>query len=153
MPRRDAEVERLVRRWLDAKQAADGAEIASALSRYEGALAIGTEAEEWFTGAGPFADAHAPGGPFEADVEHVEAHREGSVAWAAVRARIQTGDPGGLPIRLTLVLVRDDAADGDGLAHGALARVGPRRRLGRRCGPASAGSDGARAGAPRAATA
>ncbi|MCW3015689.1 MAG: hypothetical protein JWO02_2781 [Solirubrobacterales bacterium] len=33
------------------------------------------------------------------------------MAWAAVRGVIQTGEPGGLPVRLTLVLAQE--GDGD----------------------------------------
>jgi ketosteroid isomerase-like protein len=69
--------------------------------------AIGTEAAEWWSGADAFADAHASGGPFSVSVESVEAHREGAVAWAAVRAIIHTGEHGGLPVRLTLVLAQE----------------------------------------------
>jgi hypothetical protein len=51
-----------------------------------------------------FAAAHATGAPFTAVVQSLEAHRYGSIAWAAIRAVIQTDDPGGWPVRLTLVL-------------------------------------------------
>jgi ketosteroid isomerase-like protein len=111
MPERSPEVEQLVRDWLDAKQAGDGAAIRGALSTYGEVLAIGTDAGEWWSGSRAFAEAHAAGGPFTASLDHVEAHREGAAAWAAVRARIDTGEPGGMPVRLTLVLVRN--GDGD----------------------------------------
>jgi ketosteroid isomerase-like protein len=52
--------------------------------------------------------AGAAGGAFTAAVDHVEAHASGDVGWAAVRAVIATGEPGGVPIRLTLVLERED---------------------------------------------
>ena len=94
--------------WLKAKQAADGPAIRDGLSGYEGVLAIGTEAAEWWADAGPFAEAHTAGGGFTAAIEHVEAHAHGSVAWAAARATVATDDPGGMAVRLTLVLVRED---------------------------------------------
>jgi ketosteroid isomerase-like protein len=105
MPERSPEVEQVVRVWLEAKQAGDAAAIRARLSDYGDALAIGTEASEWWAGAGDFAEAHVAGGAFAATLEHVEAHRHGAVAWAAVRAVIETGEAGGMPVRLTLVLV------------------------------------------------
>jgi hypothetical protein len=110
MPERAPEVEQFVRGWLDAKQAGDPAGIRAALSEYDGTLAVGTDGEEWWSGTPRFGDAHAGGAPFTATIEHVEAHREGPVAWAAIRAVIETGEPGGLGIRLTLVLVGDGDA-------------------------------------------
>lgn len=101
------EVEQVVRDWLNSKQLGDRAGITARLSRYEGALAVGTGAEEWFRGADEFTDAHASPGAFAAVIDSVEAHSSGPVAWAAVRAVIETGGPGGFPLRLTLVLVRD----------------------------------------------
>lgn len=109
MPERSPEVERFVRDWLEAKQAADSAAIGAGLSDHDDALAIGTEGSEWW--AGPdFVRAHVAGGAFSAIVEHVEAHRQGAVAWAAVRAVIETGEADGMPLRLTLVLVSQDDA-------------------------------------------
>jgi ketosteroid isomerase-like protein len=110
MPEHAPEVEAVVRRWLAAKQAGDADGIGELLSLYPGALAIGTDVEEWWPGAEAFAGAHTATGPFAASVELVEAHREGPAAWAAVRAIIETGQPGGFPVRLTLVLVQ--AGDG-----------------------------------------
>jgi ketosteroid isomerase-like protein len=110
MPQRSPEVEQIVRNWLDAKQAADGTAIRAGLSDYCEALAIGTDASEWWAGAAAFADAHAAGSGFTASLEHVEAHSHGPVAWAAVRALVETGEAGGMPVRLTLVLVQ--AGDG-----------------------------------------
>jgi ketosteroid isomerase-like protein len=104
---RSSEVEQVVRDWLDAKQAADGAAVRSGLSRYRGVLAIGTDTSEWWAGETAFAEAHVGGGPFSATLDDVEAHRHGDVAWAAVRAVIATGEPGGIAVRLTLVLERD----------------------------------------------
>lgn len=103
MPERAPEVERFVADWLLAKQAADVGAIAAGLARYEDALAIGTDVAEWHAGDPEFVEAHTAGAPFAAMLEHVEAHREGPVAWAAVRAKIE----GGAAIRLTLVLVQD----------------------------------------------
>ena len=111
MPEQSHEIEQVVREWLDAKQVADRAGIGARLSDYGGALAIGTDASEWWAGAGEFVEAHVAGRAFAADVEHVEAHRHGPVAWAAVRAVIETGEAGGLPVRLTLVLVSQGDAD------------------------------------------
>jgi hypothetical protein len=108
VPEHAFDVEQVIREWLDAKQAADGAMIPVGLSNYSGALAIGTEAWEWWAGADAFAEAHASGAPFTAALEHLEAHSHGAVAWAAVRAVIETGEPGGMPVRLTLVLVLED---------------------------------------------
>lgn len=110
MPRRAPDIEDLVRAWLDDKQAARPEGIGQRLADYEGALAIGTEHDDWSAGREAFRTAHLSGGPFTASVDAVEAHQEGPVAWAAVRAVIETGDPGGLPVRLTLVLV--DSEDG-----------------------------------------
>lgn len=107
MTERDREVEEVVRTWLDAKQAADAEGISRHLSAYKGALAIGTGAAEWWSGADEFAAAHLGAGPFRATVNSVEAHRHGEVAWAAVDATIQTGEPEGVPVRLTLVLVEE----------------------------------------------
>jgi hypothetical protein len=103
------EIEQLVRAWLDAKQAAAADDIEARLTTYEGALAIGTDGDEWHSGPEAFRAAHTAGGAFEASIDAVEAHRAGSVAWAAVRAVIQTGEPGGFPIRLTLVLTEEGA--------------------------------------------
>jgi ketosteroid isomerase-like protein len=107
MPGSSPEVEQVVREWLQAKQTADGSAIRDGLSSYDGALAIGTEASEWWVGARAFAEAHAAGGAFTAAIDDVEAHTHGSVAWAAVRANVETGEPGGTAVRLTLVLVRE----------------------------------------------
>jgi hypothetical protein len=95
VPERAPEVEQVIRKWLDAKQAADGDRIRAGLSAYSSTLAIGTEASEWWAGAEAFAAAHSSGAPFTALLEHVEAHGHGAVAWAAVRAVINTGEPGG----------------------------------------------------------
>ena len=103
MPERAREVEEVVAEWLDAKQAADAEGIARRLSAYKGALAIGTDADERWSGADRFADAHTSGGPFTAALNSVEAHRHGPVAWAAVDATIEDGPS----IRLTLVLVEE----------------------------------------------
>jgi ketosteroid isomerase-like protein len=111
MPVRDADVERFIRGWLDAKQAADGERIAAGLSAYEGALLIGTEASEWWSGYAAFREAHTAGGPFTATVEGVEAHREGSVAWGAARAVVQFGDGEELTVRLSLVLLEETPGD------------------------------------------
>jgi hypothetical protein len=80
------------------------------LSSSESALAIGTSADEWHRGAGEFENGHSGTGPFAAVIESVEAHRSGSVAWAAVRSVIDTGEPGGFPVRMTLVLTCDEDA-------------------------------------------
>ena len=101
MPERSPEVEQVVRDWLAAKRAADSEAIRASLAGHEGALAIGTDAGEWWSGAAAFGEAHAAGAPFTATLEDVDAHRHGSVAWAAVRGSVETGEPGGMPIRLT----------------------------------------------------
>src|SRR3954453_3486057 len=105
MPERAPDVEQFVREGLHAKQTGHWTRIRAALSEYGGALAVGTDAADWWSGARAFADGHTAGGPFAATIDHVEAHREGLLAWAAVRAVVETGEPGGLGIRLTLVLV------------------------------------------------
>jgi len=103
---RSADVEEVVRAWLRSKQSADADGIRRSLSTYDGALAIGTEDQEWW--AGPkFTEAHVAGGPFELTVGHVEAHREGSVGWAGARARVGWGEDGETAIRLTLVLMQE----------------------------------------------
>src|SRR3954468_7413841 len=107
MPERAREIEEVVRTWLEAKQAADGEGIARRLSAYKGTLAIGTDAGEWWSGADRFAEAHTTGGPFRASVNSLQAHVHGSVAWAAVDATIETDEPEGLTVRLTLVLVEE----------------------------------------------
>jgi ketosteroid isomerase-like protein len=107
MPQRAREVEDLVRTWLAAKQTADADGISRRLSAYKGALAIGTGADEWWSGADRFAAAHVGGGPFTASLTTLEAHAHGPVAWAAVDATIDTGEPGGTAVRLTLVLVEE----------------------------------------------
>ena len=103
MPERARDVEDVVREWLEAKQAGDDTGVARHLSAYKGALAVGTEAHEWFSGADRFAEAHTGGGPFSATVEDLEAHHHGPVAWAAFAAML--GD--GARIRVTLVLVEE----------------------------------------------
>lgn len=107
MPERSREVEKVVRAWLEAKQAADANGIARRLSAYEGALAIGTDEDEWWSGADRSVGAHVGGGPFTAAISALEAHAHDSVAWAAAEATIETGAPGGLAVRLTLVLVEE----------------------------------------------
>jgi ketosteroid isomerase-like protein len=107
MPERARDVEEAVREWLEAKQAADADGIARHLSAYKGVLAVGTDAGEWFSGADRFAEAHTGGGPFRASITALEAHHHGPVAWAAVDATIDTGEPEGMAIRLTLVLVEE----------------------------------------------
>src|SRR3954451_14924158 len=108
MPHRAPDIEELVRDWLDDKQAARADGIGRLLSGYDGALAIGTEGDEWWSGAEAFRTAHVSGAPFTASIDSLEAHQEGDVAWAAVRAVIATGEPGGFAIRLSLVLVHED---------------------------------------------
>lgn len=108
MAERAPEIEDIIRAWLTSKQLGDRDGIAACLSSSERALAIGTRADEWHRGSREFEDAHAGAGPFAAVIESVEAHRSGSVAWAAVRAVIDTGEPGGFPVRMTLVLTRDE---------------------------------------------
>jgi hypothetical protein len=90
-----------------AKQPGDAAAIRAGLSAYHDALAIGTEAEEWWAGSAAFTDAHDATAPFSAAIEQVDAHRDGAVGWAAVRARVRW-DGGETPVRLTLVLIRED---------------------------------------------
>jgi ketosteroid isomerase-like protein len=107
MPQRSTDVEAAVRDWLDAKQAGDSAAIRAGLSAYDDALAIGTGAAEWWVGAASFADAHAATAPFSAAIEQVDAHQEGAVGWAAVRALVRW-DNAETPVRLTLVLIRED---------------------------------------------
>lgn len=103
MPERARDVEEVLRTWLEAKQAADAGGIARRLSAYKGALAVGTAAGEWWTGADPFSEAHTSGGAFTAALDTVEAHRHGPVAWAAVDATLE----GGTAVRLTLVLIEE----------------------------------------------
>jgi ketosteroid isomerase-like protein len=107
VPERARDVEEVVRTWLESKQAADAEGIARHLSAYKGALAIGTDATEWWSGADRFAAAHTTGSPFTASINDVEAQRHGPVAWAAVDATLEAGEPGGLAVRLTLVLVEE----------------------------------------------
>ncbi len=107
MPERAREVEEVVRTWLDAKQAASAEGIARHLSAYKGTLAVGTNAGEWWSGADRFATAHTSGDAFTASLNALEAHVHGSVAWAAVDATLETGEPGGMAIRVTLVLVEE----------------------------------------------
>jgi ketosteroid isomerase-like protein len=107
MPERARDVEEVVRTWLEAKQAADADGIARRLSAYKGVLAIGTDADEWFSGVDAFAGAHTGAPGFTAALNTLEAHRHGPVAWAALDADVETGEPGGLPVRLTLVLVEE----------------------------------------------
>jgi ketosteroid isomerase-like protein len=107
MPTRAQDVEEVVRAWLDAKQAADAEGIARRLSAYEGVLAVGTEAEEWWSGVDRFSDAHTSGGAFTASLNALEAHVHGQVAWAAVDATLNTAEPEGMSIRLTLVLIEE----------------------------------------------
>ena len=106
MPERDPEVEQLVHDWLVARQTGDVAGISAPLGDYDGALAIGTEPGEWWSGTDSFGDAHRGGGTFSATVEHVEAHSEGNAAWAAARALVDFGEGDHVTVRLTLVLVR-----------------------------------------------
>ena len=103
MPERARDVEEVVREWLDAKQAADADGIALHLSAYKGAMAIGTHAGEWWSGADEFAAAHTSGGPLTASLNIIEAHRHGPVAWAAVDATLDSGEN----VRLTLVLLEE----------------------------------------------
>jgi hypothetical protein len=107
MPQRSTSVETAVRDGLGAKQAGDAAVIRAGLSVYDDALAIGTEAAEWWAGSAAFSDAHAGTAPFSAAIEQVDAHQEGAVGWAAVRALVRWDD-GETPVRLTLVLIRED---------------------------------------------
>ena len=107
MPERSPEVEQVVRVWLDAKQAADAEGIARRLSGYKGSLAIGTDATEWWSGADRFAAAHTSGGAFTASITTLQAHVHGAVAWAAVDATLETSEPEGMDLRLTLVLVEE----------------------------------------------
>src|SRR5688572_18095040 len=107
MPERARDVEEVVREWLEAKQAGDPAGVAQHLSAYKGAVGIGTDAGEWWSGADEFAAAHIGGGPFIGSIGALEAHRHGPVAWAAVDATIDTGEGEGTPVRLTLVLVEE----------------------------------------------
>ena len=107
MPERAREVEEVIRTWLEAKQAADIEGIARHLSAYKGAVAVGSDAGEWFVGPDSFAAAHTSGGPFRASLNTVEAHHHGPVAWATVDATVETGEPEGTEIRLTLVLVEE----------------------------------------------
>jgi ketosteroid isomerase-like protein len=107
MPVRDPDVEQLVHDWLVAKQMADAEGIGAVLGDYDGALAIGTEPGEWWSGLEAFNRAHVGGGTFSATVEHVEAHSEGHAAWAAARALVDFGAGDHVTVRLTLVLVRD----------------------------------------------
>jgi ketosteroid isomerase-like protein len=123
VPRRAPEIEELIRDWLDDKQAARTDGIARRLADYDGALAIGTGPDEWFIGGAAFRSGHTSGGPFTATIEAVEAHREGDAAWAAVRAVIDTGEPDGFPIRLSLVLIARD--DGWQIVHSHASTPGP----------------------------
>lgn len=107
MPERARDVEDLIRTWLEAKQAADVVGIARRLSGYKGGLAIGTDADEWWSGADLFAEAHTSGGVFKATVNTIEAHRHGPVAWAAVDATVESGEHQGTAVRLTVVLVEE----------------------------------------------
>jgi len=107
MPQRARDVEEVVRTWLEAKQAADGDGISRRLSAYKGALAVGTGAAEWWSGADRFAAAHTSSGTFTAALTTVEAHVHGPVAWAAVDANLGSGEPEGMAVRLTLVLVEE----------------------------------------------
>jgi ketosteroid isomerase-like protein len=140
--RRAPDVERVISDWLEAKHVGDAPRIRTSLSSDDAALAIGTGAEEWYAGATTFADAHASAPPFTAAIEHLEAYAVGPVGWAAVRAVVQTGDGGGVPVRLTLVLANEDGSWRIVQSHASTA-ASDYRRLERSVGSA------ARLGAPR----
>ena len=84
------------------------------LSAYEGALAIGTDADECWSGHDRFVAAHTSGAAFTPVVESLEAHSDVSIAWAAMLGVIQTGISAG------------------GLRGSHSARAGRRRPLARR---------------------
>jgi ketosteroid isomerase-like protein len=107
---RARDVEQVVVDWLRAKQMGDSQRISGALSSDDPVLAIGTEAAEWYAGVTSFAEAHASAPPFTAVIEQVEAYADGPLAWAAVRAVVQTDEPGGLLVRLTLVLAKKNGS-------------------------------------------
>jgi ketosteroid isomerase-like protein len=107
VPEHAPEISRIVHRWLEAKQTADATEIGALLTPFRGALAIGTDHDEWWEGQPAFVDAHTGGGPFTARIDQVEAYRHGDVAWASVRGAIGTTEPDTFAIRMTLVLVHE----------------------------------------------
>lgn len=87
-----------------------------ALARESGVLVIGTDPEEWWSGYQTVQQAlHIPPQDYDATAGVVEsdetvAHEEGMMGWAACRGNVVFPGQAPIPLRVTLVCLRDEDA-------------------------------------------
>src|SRR5262249_18465125 len=87
------EIRRIIDRWMTAQSEGDADSVLERLSEHPGALAVGTDAAEWWRGATIRAlwrrqiDELADVWDVEAD--EIEAWEEGSVGWGSVRQTVR----------------------------------------------------------------
>ena len=105
MPERSTEIDEMLRGWLAAKMRGDREAIVAALSEDPCVVAIGTDESEWFQGPAAFADLHGGAGAFDAEIQSLDAWREGTIGWATARAAFP--DAGGA-VRLSVVLHQEN---------------------------------------------
>jgi hypothetical protein len=104
MPNPSPAVESVVRSLLDAKMRGDREAISALLSPSSSALAIGTEAGEWWAGPDEFFRAHCEASPFAAEIVELTAHEAGTAAWAAASVEVVLDAQQRLPVRVSVVL-------------------------------------------------
>ncbi|HUQ39335.1 MAG TPA: adenylate/guanylate cyclase domain-containing protein [Acidimicrobiales bacterium] len=97
----------VIRRLMGALCGGDAESLRTLASRQPGALWVGSDPDEWWGDPSHAVEVMAIqceelGGGYPFEVDHVEAHEEGSVGWASVRVRAAL-DSGQVPIRMTFV--------------------------------------------------
>lgn len=106
-------IEAEIRRWVKAFQAKDPS-VLQDFSRQPGAIAVGTDPQEWWPGYDRFLEvataqmSQMPDMTFE--VTRISANEEGSVGWGIADTVLTFSGMKPLPSRLTVVCHREDGA-------------------------------------------
>lgn len=112
MPEASAEIERILRDFVDAIASSNGDEIERRTSRDSCAVAIGSDPNEWTEGYDRIMQLMRESTPegevgITAGLDDVKAFSEGSVGWAAGRGYFEIGG-NRVSVRLTAVVHQED---------------------------------------------
>ena len=104
------EVRKVFDEMLEAQNAGDAGRLRSMLSERPDAVHIGTDAEEWETSKQLVDAVAAAGGgdDIQAVADDFDIHVQGDVAWAEGRGRFTRAGGGERPVRMTVVLIREN---------------------------------------------
>jgi ketosteroid isomerase-like protein len=111
---RSSELEAVVQRMYGQMTQGDLSEFGGFISRQDGALMIGTDPREWWSGHGTIVDAFMAqlgemrGMGVTVTQGDIRAYREGTIGWASDRPRFRFADGTEVEMRLTVVFRQED---------------------------------------------